>query len=375
MNSSLPPKPKSSWDRSFDDMVDRRRWHLLFRLHSHHYCWTFFHPQEEILVASLHREKLSEDSTNEETSLQLIALEEVPSLLNLEEVSEAVEKHITSWCNRIKEPSNYISLTFDVLYVLWSWKWRIPSQSKGCQDDDFRIIVLNSSKLRASGRAKLGTQMLSSETEKQKEARNFARAHEEVIVAKYIQSEVIIGSMPMSRLEAFIPSWFRGLLETTEGSKKSTSAFLKSLPPAVPVDKVDRDRIRESLRFSLALLAPMLLPDKQQRANIGSGKEASCGATEHSSTADNGPRVESRETVEVSGRRLSTDGYVFIKTLPYKPIIYHVLFKRKSDSCIGQEAEQFPGDGKPSGRDDWRMSRRGASGQAEKTFRGRTAPT
>lgn len=315
MNTSLLPKSKSSYDRSFDDMVDRR--HLLFRLHSHNFSCTFFHPKEKVLVASLHRQKLSEDSSSEEL---LTALEDASSLSTrtLEEDSEAVEKHITSWRNRRGEPSNYISLTFNILYVLWMWKLRISSipRSEGRQDD-FRIIVLNSSKLRASGPAKLGTQLLSRETEKHKDARRFAQSHDEVIVAKYIQPEVILGSMPMSRLEDFIPSWCRKLVETKgiPGSKKLS--FLDSLPPAV--DKVDCTMVRESLRFSLALLAPMPVSDEQQRANIGSGKEAGCGAIEHSRTEGMSPMVEptcGREMVLVSGRRVAEDGYVSIQSLP-----------------------------------------------------------
>jgi len=111
-----------------------------------------------------------------------------------------------------EEPSNYISLTFNVLYVLWMWKWQISSfpQSEGCQDD-FRIIALNSSKLCASRWAKLGTQLLSRETEKQKDTYRFAQSYEEVIVAKYIESEAILGSMLMSELKAFIPTWCQKL--------------------------------------------------------------------------------------------------------------------------------------------------------------------
>jgi hypothetical protein len=229
----------------------------------------------------------------------------------LEEDSEAVKRHITSWLNEREEPSNYISLTFNVLYVLWMWKRRIHSihRSKGRQDD-FRIIVLNSSKLRASRPAKLGTQLLS--REKHKDAHIFAESHDEVIVAKYIPSESILGSMPISRLEVFIPSWCR---KTTEGIPGSR--FLDSLPPAV--DKVDCTMVRESLRFSLALLAPMLVPDEQQRANIGSGKEAACGAIEHSRTEGTSPRVEptcEHEIVPVSGRKVAEDGYVSIQSLP-----------------------------------------------------------
>jgi hypothetical protein len=149
MNTSLLPKSKLSYDRSFEDMVDRSHLKLLFRLHSLKFSSTFFHPKK-VLVASLHFQKLSEYSTSEELSLRLTALEEEPSSLTLEEDSEAVEKHITSWLSKNKEPSNFISLTFNVLYVLWLWKRRISSLSRSQAEgrpglDDFRIIVLDCS--------------------------------------------------------------------------------------------------------------------------------------------------------------------------------------------------------------------------------------
>ena len=374
MNTSpLPSKSKLS---SFDDMVE---WvdgaQLLFRLHSNKFCRTFFHPKENVLVSSLHRQNLSEDSTSEDLSLRLTALEKAPSSLT-DEDSEAVERHITSWINNDKEKSNFISLTLNVLHALWLWKRRIPSltQSEG-REDDFRIIVLNSSKLRAQ--AKLGTELLSNEPEKHKEARRFALQHEEVIVAKHIKSEAILGSMPMSRLEAFIPSWCRKLLETPKsipGSKKLT--FVESLPPRV--DKVDCAMVRESLRFSLALLAPMLVPDEKLQANIGSGKEAGRGAIEHSRT-EGDSRVKPAcgpEMVLVSGHSVTEEGYVFIQSLHKKPITYHVHFKWEPDSCITQpeEAGPLPGGGKPAGRDSWGKSTARTTGQAEKTVRGGTTP-
>jgi hypothetical protein len=381
MSTSPTPNSKSSYERSFDDMANRNP--LLFRLHSPTSCSTFFHPREKVLVASLHRQGLGEDSTSEELSRQLTDLQKVSSPLTLERDSEAVEKHITSRCNDNEEPSAYISLTFNVLYVLWMWKRRISSPKfKG--QNDFRIIVLNSSELRATSQAKMGTQLLTISKE-HKKALSFARPHEEVIVAKCIQSEAILGSMPLSRLEDFIPSWCRNgkLLETTNGvseSKKST--FELSLPPEVTVDKVDCTRVHESLLISLALLASMLVPDGKQRADIGSGKEASCGGandSERSSTEVKSPRVEptrgrDSETVLVSG--LAEDGYVSTQSLPYIPITYHVRFKWESNPYIVQEAKLLSGDGKPTGRDDWRKSRTGASGQAEKTIRarGRTTP-
>jgi hypothetical protein len=312
MNTSLLTKSKLSYDRSFDDIADKNR--LLFRLHSRNFCRTFFHPKEKVLVASLHCQELSEDSSSEEVSIRLTALDDAPSSesLTLEEDSEAVEKHITSWINHHAGPSNYISLTSNVLYVLWMWKRRISSilQSEGCQDD-FRIIVLNSSKLRANRPAKLGTQLLSRVTEKHKDAHRFAQSHDEVIVAKYIHPEVTLGSMSMSRLEVFIPSWCQKL-----GTTKGTS-FLDCLPPTI--DRVDCTMVRESLRFSLALLAPMLVSDREQRANIGTGNEAGCGAIEHSRTEGMNPMVKptcGREMVLRSGHRVAEDWYVSIQNPP-----------------------------------------------------------
>ena len=315
MSTSLLPKFKLSYNRSFEDMVGRQN--LLFRLHSHNRSKTFFHPKEKVLVASLHCRELSEDSSSEELLLLLTTLEKEPPTLTLKKDGEAVQKHITSWSNKCEEPSNYISLTFNVLYVLWLWKRRISSFT---YQDDFRVIILNSSKLHASRpqEVKLGTELLSREIKKHKEAYVFAQSHDEVIVAQYIQPEVTLGSMPMSRLKGFIPSWFQTLLENAEGipgSDKST--FKDSLPP--PVDKVDGTMVRESLRFSLALLAPMLVSDEQQRANIDSGKEAGCGAIEHSRTDGMSPIVEptcGREMVPVSGCRVAEDGYVSIQRLP-----------------------------------------------------------
>jgi hypothetical protein len=204
------------------------------------------------------------------------------------------------------------------------WKRRISSYPG--RQDDFSIIVLNGSKLRASKRAKLGTELVS--REKHKDAHKFAQQHDEVIVTKYIQSEAVLGSMPISKLEVFIPSWYQKLLETPEdipGSKKPT--FLDSLPP--PVDKVDCTMVRESLRFSLALLAPMLVPDEQQRANIGSGKEAGFGAIEDSRSEGMNPMVKptcGHETVLESGRGMAEGGYVSIQSLPQKPITMFITF-------------------------------------------------
>jgi hypothetical protein len=178
----------------------------------------------------------------------------------LEEDSEAVEKHITSWKNKSEEKSRFISLTSNVLYVFWEWKRRM---SLGYRDD-FIIIVLKSSELRASGRAKLGTELL--RRKEHKEAFKFTEDHEEVIVAGKIQSKAILGFVSMSRFEDFIQSRCQKLLELGKkipGSEKR-STFQNSLSPRVY--KADPARARESLCFALALLAPMFVPSEQPDA-------------------------------------------------------------------------------------------------------------
>jgi hypothetical protein len=317
-----------------DDTVDINP--LLFRLHSHDYSHTFFHPEKKVLTASIHSNGLKY-SSREEVSLRLATLKEAPSSLTSEEDQEAVEKHITSRKNKSKEPSKFISLTSNVLYVFWAWKRRMSS---GCPDG-FIIIVLESSELRASGRAKPGTEWLLEE--KDKSAYKFAKLHEEVIVANYIQSEAILGSLPMSGLESSIPPWCRKILEHGAGvlgsEKKLTfQESLQTLPDRV--DKVDSTRARESLRFALALLAPMLVPGKQRRGNIGSV----VGRTnEHSRAEGMRPKVDpcpGHETI--SGQSVAEDGYVLIQSLPQKPITSVSTMKR--DSRFAQEAEPFPRD-------------------------------
>jgi hypothetical protein len=183
-------------------------------------------------------------------------------------------------------------------------------QSERPQDDDFIIIVFKGSELRASGRAKLGTELL--QGKKDEHAFRFANIHEEVIVARYIPSEAILGSMSMSELEDFIPSWYKKLLEHRNEIPGSKS-FRDSLPPAV--DEVNCARAREALRFSLALLAPMLVPGGQHSADIGS--VVGPGDIEHPSVEGVSPTVEPRSGYEtVSERRAAEDGYVPIKACP-----------------------------------------------------------
>ena len=282
MDTPLLPTSKLSYERTFDDIVDRTT--LLFRLHSHKSSRTVFHPKEKVIFASLHCQEL-EDSNSEKLSDHLMALKKK----TLVETSEAVEKHITSWQKKNKDPSNFISLTFSVQYVFWEWKrrmsyWRPSEGPQESGQDDFIVIVFKGLELRYSGRAKLGTEWL--QRKKDEDAFRFARSQEEVIVAKYIDSEAILGSASMSKLEDFIPSWYKKLLEHAR-----ETSFQDFLPPVV--DKVDCARAHEALRFSLALLAPMLVLGGQHSTDIGSAVGGG-GDIEHSRAEGISPTVEPR---------------------------------------------------------------------------------
>ena len=108
---------------------------------------------------------------------------------------------------------------------------------------------------------------------KDPDAYKFATFAEEVIVASSIQSSAILGTMPMSQLEVFIPSWCQESLTTLKEARVSEEkaglgfkSFLNKLEqPAVEGD----DRTRQSLRFALELLDLMLVSAKQQRADTG----------------------------------------------------------------------------------------------------------
>jgi hypothetical protein len=301
---------KSSHGRTFDKTVDRKP--LLFRLHSHKSSWTSFHPQKKVIVASFHGLK---DSNGEELSRRLTDLvEKTPTPLTSEETIEAVEKHITSWLKNNNDPSDFISLTFNVQYVFWEWKRRMSNRPPSERpEDDFVVIVFKGPELRASGRAKLGTEWL--QKEKHEEAFNFVRSHEEVIVASYIDSEAILGFTSMSKLEDFIPSWYKKPLELARKMR-----FQDFLPPVV--NEVDYARAHEALRFSLALLAPMLVLGEQHSADIGSAVGG--GDIEHSRAEEMSLKVEPRSGLEtVSGLKAAENEYVPLQA-PSKPIIYHI---------------------------------------------------
>lgn len=311
-----------SYERTFDGLIDIKP--LLFRLHSPKYCATIFDEKKKVLRASRHA---AEHRNSSEEPSALKALAEFPSSLTPDEESDAVERHITSWVKKSKEPSNFISLTFNVLFVLWEWKRRRFHQTYR-SEDDFIIIVLNSSALR--GRAKLGIEMI-----KDQGVYNLTDFSEEVIVASSIQSSAILGTMPMSQLENFIPSWCQESLKSLKEDHVSEEkaglgfkfkSFLRKLEqPAVQGD----DCTRQSLRFALELLDPMLVSAKQRRAD-----------TENvfNSVAKEHPRDESENSTDHSShatalrQTVAGKGYVSHTNLGLGTIILTYI-KRKSRSA------------------------------------------
>lgn len=102
--------------------------------------------------------------------------------------------------------------------------------------------------------------------------------------------------------------------------------FQESLPPEV--DKFDRSVAHKSLRFALALLAPMLVLGEQQRTDIGGPEDASVS-----------PKVNPCSDHKVmSGKRVAENGYVLIQNLPWKPITFHVLVQGNLLSHGGSKA-------------------------------------
>ena len=301
MDTPLVSKPKSVYERTFDETVHRSP--LLFRLHSHS-SHTLFLLKEKILVASLHSKRLGlKDCRSEELPHRLTELKRNSSLLTAEETREAVRKHITAWKEENPEPSSYISLTSNVLYVFWEWKRRMSlHQSKGLQED-FTIIVFNGLNLRACGKAKLGTEWLPRDQEKYKEAYRFTESHEEVIVEDFIQPMAILGSMSISDLVKFIPPQCQEL-------PKRKLSFQEHLRARL-LHKFNHTRAHGPLRFALALLAPMLVPDEQQHVNNGS--VMGFYPTKHPRAEGMDPKIDPRSGHEiVLGQRMAENGYVLI---------------------------------------------------------------
>jgi len=177
-------------------MVDRRS--LLFRLHNSKTRATFYHAERNFFLASRyapeHKDRCKE-------------------LLDPPSLEESVERHVTSWARKDRDPSGFISLTCNVLWAFWEWKRQVtkpdhPADPEGFRDV-FDIVVLKSSELCVS--ARLGTEILS--RGKCRMAYDFADSAGEVIVAKYIHKEAILGITRISELLEFLPSWCRKQLE------------------------------------------------------------------------------------------------------------------------------------------------------------------
>jgi hypothetical protein len=331
MNSLMYSGPTLSYERTFDGLIDIKP--LVFRLHSFKYCKTIFETNKKVLRASRHA---SEHRNNSEEPSAPKVLAESPLSLTPDQESNAVERHITSWVKKSKEPSNFISLTFNVLFVLWEWKRRRFYQTHR-SEDDFTIIVFKSSALR--GRAKLGVEML----RKDHDAYQLADFNEEVIVASSIESSAILGHMPMSQLEVFIPPWCREALKSLEEAPvsegKAGRGFRSFLDGLRPLTHKGDDYIRQSLCFALELLVPMLVPAEQQRTD--DGRVLYSAAKDH-------PGDESEISVDHPSRATTVERTVTEKAyvphtklgLETKILIY---IKRKSRSLPKTKPSTKPG--------------------------------
>ena len=245
MNNSGP-----SGTLTFDDIIDANP--LLFRLHSPTSSNTRFYAETKVLLSS-RRAKGCNDG--QDISI-LKDLDENPSSSTPYEPG-AVARHITCWLDGNTEPSDFISLSFNVCFVLWDWKRRRSHQ--GQREDDFFVIVLKSSKLR--GLAKLGTEIVNKgEHDK---ACTFTQAFDEVIVADIVRPPAILGTIPLSQLEDSVPSWWeKPLASMSPGSRseEKISTFKDFLRKSkVPANKSEDACTGEILRFALALIAPTMM--------------------------------------------------------------------------------------------------------------------
>jgi hypothetical protein len=258
MSTSKDPERKPS---TFDDIIHTNP--LLFRLHSPKFSHTFFDDDSKILFSSSRNRKKGKYNS-EDIFLILKALEKKPTAYE----TSTVARHITTWQDCNKCPSDFISLTYNFSYVLWEWKCRRHQQLQRAQskvpepEDDFHVIVFDSSGLK--GRAKLGIEIVD-ETQNAM-AYSFARAHNEVIVADFIQPPTVLGAMSLSQLEGVIPSWYGEQLKSVRrvptgksGEKGSTrfTSFVQNLCK-LKLSTNEDDGAFQSLRFALELLAPIL---------------------------------------------------------------------------------------------------------------------
>jgi hypothetical protein len=240
---------------TFDDICNGHTQPLLFRLQSRSINPTPFNEERKRLVAT------NFDQRSFSRAVEELSQNEQSYFIDVEEDVEAIQRHINSLVDRNREPSDFISLTLSLLWVLWKWKLLT---SMGFRDD-FKVIVVRSSPL--VGRAKLATEVL--DREEHRTAYRFADSADEVIVAKIVQPQAILGAVPLSRLTEFIPSWLRRPLgnvrrrrgpDDNEVPESSFNTFLEVLDP--PNDDVEG--IRDSLGLALAILAPMLVQSKQE---------------------------------------------------------------------------------------------------------------
>jgi len=288
MSTSKDPERKPS---TFDDIIHTKP--LLFRLHSPKFSHTFFDDDSKILFASRNEKIRSEDIFP-----TLKALKEKPTPYE----EDAAARHITSWNKRNTDPSDFISLTYNFWYVLWEWKrrrrtWQPPQgQSEVSRpEDDFQVIVFETSGLK--GRARLGTEaVLLTERKEGPEGYRFAQAHAEVIVPDFIQPPTTLGTMSLSQLQGFIPPWCRDLLvsgeQDSESEMNKTPGFkdftqrLGELKSSTNED----DRVLQSLRFALELLAPILASGEHwhQRAD----NESAVGSANRDSPRNDGRALD-----------------------------------------------------------------------------------
>ena len=190
MSTTTHSEQKLSYERTFNDVSERRP--LIFRLQESSSA-THFDERLELLAASKLKKPFSR------------ALEELSQgnplfFINVNpegEDVEAVQKHVTSWKRKNKDPSNFISLTFSVLWVCWRWKFQVSKQQNGSQDDSKMILVKISG---VYGRAKLGTEIL-----RRRDGYQFANGADEVIVPGIVQPQAILGRRDNVRDSGFHP--------------------------------------------------------------------------------------------------------------------------------------------------------------------------
>ncbi|KAH9972564.1 hypothetical protein BGW80DRAFT_359503 [Lactifluus volemus] len=243
---------------TFDDICNGPTQSILFRLHSRSANATSFDERRKRLAASIL------DPRSFSRAVEELSQNKQSFFIDVEDDVELIQRHINSIADRDRQPSHFISLTLNLLWVLWKWKLLT---SMGFRDD-FQVIVIKSSEL--VGRAKLATEVLQAEREEHRRAYRFADSAEEVIVAKIVQPQAILGAVSLSRITEFIPSWLRGSLanvrrrrgfeDDDEVPESSFNTFLEVLNP--PNDDVKC--MRDSLSLALAILAPMLVQSKQE---------------------------------------------------------------------------------------------------------------